>query len=648
VIQKTQAGKAGFSDVKTLIIKCADFRTIRLTFIKGKVTTRADGQPVCNAEDVAEESTLKEQPTLSHKSTSYSSINRGDDDDSSSSEDSDSASDVDSEVMDSLLEKESFVGIVHSGCVVRMMKIFLKRLRYITRNANITPPSKTFVSLSGQEFILNGWEVYNPQDEFLRQKVNDLWRLSEINVDYSFSSSYPRYLYVPASVSDEVLKGISDFRSKARIPTLTWFNFENGSFIMRCSQPRTGALGRYCAEDVKLVDEARNCNPRNATMVILDARSMLAAGGNRLKGKGTEDVSRYENCKLLFLDIANIHAMRESIDKLQIVCEGAPEHKWLSQIESTQWLTHISNVLRGAALAAHYVSEKGASVLIHCSDGWDRTPQLSSLAQVMLDSYYRTFDGFKVLVEKDWISFGHRFTDRLGDPACPSQRSPVFLQFLECVWQIMLQFPNAFEFNNTYLLTIAEHINSGWFGNFLCNSIKEREVSDIMRSTVSIWAHLDSLKISLINRSFRETNETLIPITNLRRLQFWHEYFLRFDEFNVVPASEVLNEMEERDTPESAANTVIWVPDERVKECHDCKQKFTGIRRKHHCRACGSIFCNGCSRNRLPLPHLGYKTPERVCDRCYVSVSRYLSGETDEDFEVVMDPALLDIPFTCL
>ena len=39
-------------------------------------------------------------------------------------------------------------------------------------------------------------------------------------------------------------------------------------------------------------------------------------------------------------------------------------------------------------------------------------------------------------MEKDWISFGHRFTDRLGDPACPSQRSPVFLQFLECVWQV--------------------------------------------------------------------------------------------------------------------------------------------------------------------------------------------------------------------
>ena len=36
------------------------------------------------------------------------------------------------------------------------------------------------------------------------------------------------------------------------------------------------------------------------------------------------------------------------------------------------------------------------------------------------------------------------------------------------------------------------------------------------------------------------------------------------------------------------ANTVVWVPDERVRECHDCKQKFSGIRR----RVCGifSLF----------------------------------------------------------
>jgi len=49
------------------------------------------------------------------------------------------------------------------------------------------------------------------------------------------------------------------------------------------------------------------------------------------------------------------------------------------------------------------------SVVVHCSDGWDRTAQLTSLSLLMLDGYYRTIRGFEVLVEKEWLSFGHRF-----------------------------------------------------------------------------------------------------------------------------------------------------------------------------------------------------------------------------------------------
>ena len=40
------------------------------------------------------------------------------------------------------------------------------------------------------------------------------------------------------------------------------------------------------------------------------------------------------------------------------------------------------------------ITKKEANILIHCSDGWDRTAQLSSLAQLLLDPYYRTFEGF--------------------------------------------------------------------------------------------------------------------------------------------------------------------------------------------------------------------------------------------------------------
>lgn len=52
------------------------------------------------------------------------------------------------------------------------------------------------------------------------------------------------------------------------------------------------------------------------------------------------------------------------------------------------------------------------NVMIHCSDGWDRTSQLSSLSMLLLDPYYRTLKGFIVLIEKEWLSFGHMFATR--------------------------------------------------------------------------------------------------------------------------------------------------------------------------------------------------------------------------------------------
>ena len=52
--------------------------------------------------------------------------------------------------------------------------------------------------------------------------------------------------------------------------------------------------------------------------------------------------------------------------------------------------------------------------MVHCSDGWDRTAQLTALAQLLLDPHYRTIAGFAALVEKEWCAFGHLFADRTG------------------------------------------------------------------------------------------------------------------------------------------------------------------------------------------------------------------------------------------
>ncbi|KOC63973.1 RUN and FYVE domain-containing protein 2, partial [Habropoda laboriosa] len=62
--------------------------------------------------------------------------------------------------------------------------------------------------------------------------------------------------------------------------------------------------------------------------------------------------------------------------------------------------------------------------------------------------------------------------------------------------------------------------------------------------------------------------------------------------------------------------TTTWANDRLVTHCKSCNREFNITRRKHHCRHCGKIFCNGCSDNSMPLPNS--TKPVRVCDECYV------------------------------
>lgn len=38
------------------------------------------------------------------------------------------------------------------------------------------------------------------------------------------------------------------------------------------------------------------------------------------------------------------------------------------------------------------VEQEGQHVVVHCSDGWDRTPQVVALAELLLDPFYRTIN----------------------------------------------------------------------------------------------------------------------------------------------------------------------------------------------------------------------------------------------------------------
>ncbi|XP_037577135.1 lateral signaling target protein 2 homolog [Dermacentor silvarum] len=62
----------------------------------------------------------------------------------------------------------------------------------------------------------------------------------------------------------------------------------------------------------------------------------------------------------------------------------------------------------------------------------------------------------------------------------------------------------------------------------------------------------------------------------------------------------------------------VWMPDELTSNCMDCNAHFTLLRRRHHCRRCGKIFCSRCSAHSITLPRYGHYKPVRVCNSCFI------------------------------
>ncbi|KAF6150393.1 hypothetical protein GIB67_034092 [Kingdonia uniflora] len=322
----------------------------------------------------------------------------------------------------------------------------------------------------------------------------------------------------------------------------------------------------YSNADEKLV--AALCIQTTAAKVsrrklyIADARPRKNALANGAMGGGSESSSNYFQSEIVFFGIDNIHAMRDSLARLRDYLDtyGATSSDgtssflrnggwtWgggnlssmsasVSTLGDSGWLIHVQNVLAGSAWIAARVALESSSVLVHCSDGWDRTTQLVSLASLLLDPYYRTFTGFQALVEKDWLAFGHPFSDRMGMPtntgissslselsrqasagnisASPmwhspvsssqttslhahtsNNSSPIFLQWVDCISQLLRMYPFAFEFSSAFLVDFLDCLLSYRFGNFLCNSEKEREQSGVSNACGCLWAYLASVRAS--------------------------------------------------------------------------------------------------------------------------------------------------------
>lgn len=281
-----------------------------------------------------------------------------------------------------LVQSWSFFG--HANAQIK------SRVFAYAHGAAARAPQSSDVSLDAVE--PSTW-VYDVHAEFARLKFDPSKFAvnSSINRDYSLCASYPREVILPSNLSAVPIQSSASFRGSGRFPAVSWGHPQNLATISRCSQPQVGIRGSRDAGDEALVGAIFGANPRISNlakpMYIIDCRPQTAAAANctttgfpgyifrpsdkiaiDIKGAGYENTNYYTNCKLMFMNIQNIHTMRSSFRALTDLCaRETGEIPDRAAFESTKWLDHIQLLLKAAVQMAKLVHEHGTSLLVHCS-----------------------------------------------------------------------------------------------------------------------------------------------------------------------------------------------------------------------------------------------------------------------------------------
>ena len=196
-----------------------------------------------------------------------------------------------------------------------------------------------------------------------------------------------------------------------QIPYCTYYD-EKRVAVFRSSQPLVANSSYYLGvfwnsssqEDIEFLNRARTIGGNaSAELLIFDCRPYKNACANRINGGGSEDTSKYENTAVEFLDLPNIHTVNAAFERFRaaVMQRGTLLPSEFHR-ETSEWLDLLCAIVNATRkVLSRIPAEKGPkSVLIHCSDGWDRTSQLSSLVRLLLDRRSRTTRGFLSIVHR--------------------------------------------------------------------------------------------------------------------------------------------------------------------------------------------------------------------------------------------------------
>ena len=162
-------------------------------------------------------------------------------------------------------------------------------------------------------------------------------------------------------MSDKDLSHVAEFRSKARVPACTYYDSVKHCSLFRSAQPLVGASNSRNTADEDFLKRIGG----DQELCILDCRPRLNAFANQIGGKGTELKRFYPFCEVHFLDIDNIHVVRNSLNALEkVVTENGNEMNFQRNVEDTGWLMYLRRILAGSCLLLEEMHGKGKNVLV--------------------------------------------------------------------------------------------------------------------------------------------------------------------------------------------------------------------------------------------------------------------------------------------
>ncbi|XP_064126617.1 hepatocyte growth factor-regulated tyrosine kinase substrate isoform X5 [Loxodonta africana] len=260
------------------------------------------------------------------------------------------------------------------------------------------------------------------------------------------------------------------------------------------------------------------------------------------------------------------------------------------------------------------------------------------------------------------VSYSQRLTQRVGSP-----------ESRECVTQSDAKIPKdkatsqlLLETDWESILQICDLIRQGdTQAKYAVNAIKKK-VNDknphvalyaleVMESVVKNCGQ--TVHDEVANKQTMEELKELLKRqveVNVRNkilylIQAWAHAFRNEPKYKVVQDTYQIMKVEGHTFPEfkesdamfAAERAPDWVD---AEECHRCRVQFNVVTRKHHCRACGQIFCGKCSSKCSTIPKFGIEKEVRVCEPCYEQLNKKGEGKAASTTE--LPPEYLTSPLS--